>query len=291
MNKALIAFGTESAAFLDEYAWFQSNRIDPLILDENTLENENEVLDTDESVLPSQRLGNTKIYPFSTTKEMEESHSMLSSSLLLAIVKIMFEDLDRDDTGSLKKQQVRVVLEDILDDPIEDEDFDELFTQMDENSDGLLSYNEFMSSLPVFPKSSRLAELAFDSIDCDEGDSITVQEVLEAMADLDVEGSVKSSVETLFAGLCQNDDGTITFGEFRSAFEDLLDTMREDCEISKVKREVPQCLDADEIREDEKRRIESETRYSSATEVSKLEKDDSAATPAKGGGGATGVML
>ena len=159
------------------------------------------------------------------------------NSPLIAIAKIIFAELDWDNTGALVKQDIRRELKNILDDPMAEDEFEKVFQQMDENSDGLVSFDGFMRQLPAFPKASRLAELVFDSIDCNESDSITKQEICKAMAGF---GVGEGDVDAWFAELDQNGDGIITYDQFRSAFEDLLDVLEDNAVMDEADEDAEQ---------------------------------------------------
>ena len=56
----------------------------------------------------------------------------------------------------------------------------------------------------------------------DESDTITRKEIADTVADFDLDGSMAGDVDALFLELDRDEDGTVTYSEFRKAFKSFL---------------------------------------------------------------------
>ena len=66
------------------------------------------------------------------------------------VARIVFADLDNNSSGTLDKSEIQQALEDVLDDSINTEEFERIFEKMDKDSDGSVSFDEFLTFLPRF---------------------------------------------------------------------------------------------------------------------------------------------
>ena len=148
-------------------------------------------------------------------------------SVLLPLAMAVFAELDSDKSGDLDREEVRELFNKVLQEEVEDEDFNKVFKKMDRNKDGKIDFEEFKLYLPKFPKVSRLAELAFEGMDKDDDEAITLKEVKEALSvyginDEDKNPEDRVDVEALFDDLDDDLDGEVTYAEFKGAFMDLV---------------------------------------------------------------------
>ena len=81
-------------------------------------------------------------------------------------------------------------------------------------------------------------------MDIDESDTITRKEIAGTAADFDFDGSMAGDVDALFLELDRDEDGTVTYSEFRKAFKSFLKGLKSKgkraaelryCVLSKIK--------------------------------------------------------
>jgi Ca2+-binding EF-hand superfamily protein len=155
-----------------------------------------------------------------------------AESVLLPLAMVVFTELDSDKSGDLDRDEVRQLFNKVLHEEVEDDDFDMVFKRMDRNKDGKINFEEFKLYLPKFPKVSLLAELAFESMDKDDSDTITLTEIEEALSfyginDEDKNPEDQVDVDALFDDLDDDLDGAVTYAEFKGAFLDLVRNLKE----------------------------------------------------------------
>jgi len=124
---------------------------------------------------------------------------------------------------------VRALFDEVLGEPVEDEDFAGVFEAMDRNHDGKIDFEEYKRYLPKFPKVSRLAELAFQSMDKDTNDRVTKAELQQAFAQFGVNDEDKVDrldIDSLFEDLDDDENGAVSFAEFGDAFQLLIDALK-----------------------------------------------------------------
>ena len=151
-------------------------------------------------------------------------------SILLPIAKAAFAKFDTDGSGGLDEAEVRALFDQVLGEPVEDDDFSGVFEAMDRNSDGKIDFEEYKRYLPKFPKVSRLAELAFQSMDKNADDRVTKAELQQAFTQFGVNDEDKVDrfdVDSLFEDLDSDENGAVSFTEFGDAFQLLLDALKD----------------------------------------------------------------
>lgn len=175
----------------------------------------------------------------------DEEAGVSTESVLLPLAMTVFAEIDSDKSGDLDRDEVRQLFNKVLHEEVEDDDFNKVFKKMDRNKDGKINFEEFKLYLPKFPKVSLLAELAFESMDKDDSDTITMKEIEEALSfyginDEDKNPEDRLDIDALFDDLDDDLDGVVTYSEFKGAFLDLVrdvkKTERERKRARKAKR-------------------------------------------------------
>ncbi|KNC48807.1 solute carrier family protein [Thecamonas trahens ATCC 50062] len=125
-------------------------------------------------------------------------------------IRAAFERLDTDGNGSLDRKEFAVGMRS-LGIPVTDRAVDEVFNSADANSDGVISYAEFVAFA-----ARRTAAMAavFDQLDTDDSGALDVAELRRGLESLGLKAS-DADISALLERMDANHDGRITFDEFR----------------------------------------------------------------------------
>ncbi|KAK8792837.1 hypothetical protein WA158_005001 [Blastocystis sp. Blastoise] len=127
-----------------------------------------------------------------------------------------FDLLDRDQKGAINRQEFKALMRSLGQYPTDDE-IEEMISQFDTNSDGLINFDEFLQMMAKQIQASEnfdQIEEAFKSIDVDKDGYITKTELRQIMSKLG-ENLTDEELDTMIREADKNNDGKVDISEFR----------------------------------------------------------------------------
>ncbi|XP_076461969.1 uncharacterized protein LOC143294380 [Babylonia areolata] len=128
--------------------------------------------------------------------------------------KTLFEKADASGDKKLSIQELRVLIKELCgDDATSDTMMAEIFADLDDNADKMLTWEEFSDvCCKKDPKSVQQHELkcAFKDFDSDGSGRISVDEIKALLNDLGIAADAEQVVDSVD----KDDDGTISYEEF-----------------------------------------------------------------------------
>lgn len=123
----------------------------------------------------------------------------------------IFSAMDENNDGMLSKQEISNGYEEHFGYQIEDEELDKLFAAIDTDGSGAIDYSEFLMATMNEQQlmSKEKLKTAFKMFDKDGSGTISIDEIKDALGNLDEESAIKMIKE-----VDQDDDGEISFEEF-----------------------------------------------------------------------------
>jgi len=124
------------------------------------------------------------------------------------VLRNAFEANDNSETGTLNPEELRSLLSSLHIVFSCDEDFFEAFAKIDEDGDGVITFEEVVNWFAVFN-----AHAAFTEYDTDNSNSLDPDELIELFAGLGLTLS-KEHFQVLTESSDKNSDGDLSFSEF-----------------------------------------------------------------------------
>ncbi|MBX3009837.1 MAG: EF-hand domain-containing protein, partial [Melioribacteraceae bacterium] len=123
----------------------------------------------------------------------------------------IFAAMDKNNDGMLSKEEISSGYEEHFGIPIDDEELDKLFNAIDTDGSGAIDYSEFLMATMNEQQlmSKEKLKQAFKMFDKDGSGTISIEEIKDALGNLDEETAIKMIKE-----VDQDDDGEISFEEF-----------------------------------------------------------------------------
>jgi len=144
-------------------------------------------------------------------------HATLKPMIAKSEADAIFNAVDVNGSGSIDFFELTEYMQRYLSTTTDYAFIEALFSDMDRNQDGSISRNEFRNVLTKEPTNQKDADMIFSIIDKDGSGGIDLDELMVHLSSVGYSGG---EIQTLFAKIDENRDGVISRQEFRQAILD-----------------------------------------------------------------------
>jgi len=144
-------------------------------------------------------------------------HQMSNNKMIQKLTEI-FKQLDESGEGLLSKDELKKGYKKFFNDKITDSEFDQIMKTIDQDNSGQISIEEFIRATVDYENlvSEKNLKSAFDFFDKDHSGSLSPDEVREVLGLNEDNNSTNKIVEGIIKDVDVNGDGLISYDEFKA---------------------------------------------------------------------------